>query len=305
MTVGTFRKYINKNFKPRTLEVIAQANAIIQEYEGRGYAITLRQLYYQFVSRDLLPNKQAEYDRLGRILSDARLAGLVSWTALEDRGRNLRGLETWDSPVSCITSAVADYRIDAWANQRWRPEVWVEKQAMEGNIQGICCKLRVDFFATKGYNSQSEQWRAGRRFASYIAKGQTPIVFHLADHDPSGFDMTEDLRTRLEIFAGLPIAVHRLALNPDQVHKYSPPPNPAKETDSRYAEYVQKYGDYSWELDALSPDVISRLIQDAVEQIRDPKLWDEAMEEETADRMVLDSIIEELGGENGEEDQDT
>jgi len=82
--------YKDKNFSPSTLAVIDQANEIIDEYQTDGLKLTLRQLYYQFVSRALIANKQSEYKRLGSIINDARLAGLVDWKAIEDRTRNLK-----------------------------------------------------------------------------------------------------------------------------------------------------------------------------------------------------------------------
>ena len=291
---GHYRAYTSKKFRPEAMEMIRQANIIIQEYERQNYSLTLRQLYYQFVARDLLPNQQAHYKRLGDVISDGRMAGLISWTAIEDRTRNLMGLNTYNGPAQAIREAAADYRIDLWANQAWRPEVWVEKEALAGVIGSICNKLRVNFFAVRGYNSQSEQWRAGRRFAGYVAKGQRPIVFHLGDHDPSGIDMTRDNRERLEMFAGTPVIVHRLALNMNQIEELKPPPNPAKQTDSRFDDYRLKYGDESWELDALDPRYITDLISGAVAKIRDDELWDEALEQEVSDKRALDDIIEGL-----------
>lgn len=75
---------------------------------------------------------------------------------------------------------------------------------------------------------------------------------------------------------GQVIEVKRIALNWDQIQHYNPPPNPAKTTDSRYKAYVQRFGEESWELDALEPQVIVDLIQDTIDQYRDPDLWDEA-----------------------------
>lgn len=291
---GDFRKYISKEFKPDTLQLIAQASQIADSYEAQGMILTLRQLYYQFVARGLLPNSQASYNRLGSVVSDGRLAGLISWTALEDRNRSLMGLQSFDSPGHLIKSARSNYRIDKWANQPFRPEVWIEKAALEGVIGGICNELQVDFFACRGYNSQSEQWRAGQRFANYIRRGQQPIIFHLGDHDPSGIDMTRDNRDRLTLFAGTPINVQRLALNWDQIERHRPPSNPTKKTDSRATDYVAKFGNESWELDALEPTMIRSLIRDAVLRVRDDKLWQGMVEEETDDLRVLDSMIEEL-----------
>lgn len=291
---GHYRCYAPKNFNETALKLIAQMNAIIDEYEPRGYTMTVRQLYYQMVQRGLIPNEQKSYKTIAKILSEGRLAGLVSWTALEDRTRNLRGLKTWKHPREAVKAAAEAYRTDLWKNQDVRPEVWIEKDALVGVIADICNNLRVDFFSCRGYSSQSEQWRAGQRFADYLAKGQRPIVFHLGDHDPSGLDMTRDNSDRLSMFAGVPIQVVRLGLNWNQIEELRPPPNPAKSEDPRFADYRAKYGLESWELDALPPDYVANLIRKSVEAIRDPKKWDDALAVEVADRGVLLDFAEEL-----------
>lgn len=293
MGEGHFVAYRPKKFRQDALDMLKIANAIIAEYEGQRMPMTLRQLYYQLVSRDVIPNRDGEYSRLGNLINDGRLAGLVSWTAIEDRNRNLMGLSTHASPETAIKSVRASYRIDKWEGQTFRPEVWVEKAALEGVIGSICNELQVDFFSCRGYNSQSEQWRAGRRFARYISKGQTPIVFHLGDHDPSGIDMTRDNQDRLSMFAGVAVSVQRLALNMNQIEELEPPPNPAKVTDSRAADYIARYGDSSWELDALEPSYIHDLIRDAIMSIREEKKWDAALKQEAEDKLVLDEFLNE------------
>ena len=104
--------YTPRRFGREALEIIEQANEIIEAYQEQGFTLTLRQLYYQFVSRDLLPNNQRSYCRLGDIISNARLAGLVSWEAIEDRTRWLRKNSHWDSPQEIINSAIESYKID-------------------------------------------------------------------------------------------------------------------------------------------------------------------------------------------------
>ncbi len=296
---GHYVCYVPKKFQQDTLDRIKQANEIIGEYQQVGMSITLRQLYYQFVARDLLPNKPENYDKLGTLINNGRLAGLISWTAIVDRGRNLNGYQTFNGPERAVRWLKEEhYRIDMWAEQPYRPEVWVEKHALEGVVGQMCGQLRVDFFAPGGYNSTSNQWEAGRRLAGYIAKGQRPIIFHLGDHDPSGIDMTRDNQERLSMFAGTQIQVVRLGLNMDQIQKYNPPPNPAKFKDPRAKDYVKKFGKHSWELDALEPTVIHNLIEDAVLRIRDDKLWDDALKQEAEDKLVL----QELSGGDADED---
>lgn len=298
---GHYVAYQPKKFQQKALDEIQAANIIIEEYESQGFAMSLRQLYYQMVARGMRENTKPSYDRLKTLISDGRLAGLVSWTAIEDRGRNLMGLDTFDSPQKAINwLAQKHYRIDLWADQPFRPEVWVEKAAQEGTVGQICNQLRVDFFSCKGYNSQSEQWRAGRRFARYIAQGQTPIVFHLGDHDPSGIDMTRDNRERLTMFAGTPIIVQRIALNMPQIEQYNPPPNPVKFSDSRAEDYEQEFGDSSWELDALAPNVIKDLIEDAILKVRDHKKYDAMLKIEAEDKIVLQQFAEDASGSEDE-----
>lgn len=267
-------QYIDKRFRARTLAVIDQANVIIAEYQAQGFDLTLRQLYYQFVARGLMPNLDAEYDRLGVTINNARLAGLVDWDAIQDRTRNLRTLPSWDTPADIVLAAAQSFRVDMWEHQKFRPEVWIEKDALIGVIEGICNQLGVPHFAARGYNSQSEQWAAGQRFLRYAEAGQVPVVFHFGDHDPSGMDMTRDNVDRLELFTG-GVEVKRLALNLDQVRQYNPPPNPAKLTDSRAVNYIATYGSQSWELDALEPQVLANLVSDAVLSVRDDAQWAE------------------------------
>jgi hypothetical protein len=193
--------FINIRFQAKTLNVIEQANGIIAEYEAQGFTMTLRQLYYQFVARDLLVNTMQSYKRLGSIVSDARDAGLIDWDAIEDRTRELVTHTSWDSPEEVVGAVARQYREDIWANQLWRPEVWIEKEALLGVIEGVCTDFRVPYYAHRGNNSQSEQYKAGKRYAQLFDQGRIPLVLHLADHDPNGLDMTRDNTERLALYA--------------------------------------------------------------------------------------------------------
>ena len=62
-------------------------NLIVVEYQNQGYKLTLRQLYYQLVSRDIIPNVLTEYAKLSKLLKEGRMAGIVDWSAIEDRLR--------------------------------------------------------------------------------------------------------------------------------------------------------------------------------------------------------------------------
>ena len=284
--------FVERRFNKNWRGLIENANDIIAEFTAQGFTLTVRQLYYQMVARDMIENVVLEYKRVVEMTSAARLAGAIDWDAIEDRTRNLQRLASWLSPAGVIDSAAHGYREDLWIGQTARVEVWIEKDALLGVIEGVCDEMRVPYFSFRGSNSQSEQYKAGCRFLRYINRGLTPIVLHLSDHDPKGIDMVRDNQKRLSMFAGRPIEVRRLALNMPQVEHYNPPPNPAKETDSLYGAYVAEYGAKCWELDALSPPVIAGLIRGEITGIIDADAWNTAKAEEDASRERLATLSE-------------
>lgn len=289
-----FKRFIEKKFRADSLALIEYANRIVAEYQQQGYRLTLRQLYYQFVARDLLANTVKNYKRLGGILGDARLAGMLDWDAIEDRTRNLHALSHWDEVSDIVESAAFSYRMDKWATQPVRIEVWVEKEALAGVFRRACDGLAVPLMSCRGYMSLSEMFDAGQRIRHRrLSRGQPTRILHFGDHDPSGIDMTRDIEERLGMFAHAPVTIERLALNFDQIEQYDPPPNPAKETDSRFEGYAAQYGEESWELDALEPRVLAQLVRDNVTKHMDVSAWNAAVREEAERRAFLKVASEE------------
>lgn len=278
--------YQATNFREKTLRIIDQANEIIEEYSAEGYDLTLRQLYYQFVARDIIPNKQSEYKKLGSAINDARLAGLIDWESIVDRTRKYEENGHWNSPADIIASAARSYGIDTRSSQDTHIEVWVEKDALIGVLERACSPLDVGYFSCRGYVSQSAMWLAAGRFDENVGNC---ALLHLGDHDPSGIDMTRDIQDRLYMF-GAEVKVKRIALNMEQVEEHQPPPNPAKTTDSRYERYIDEYGNESWELDALDPRVITELIEQHVAEHTDESKRDTLIKKQENDRKKLQEI---------------
>ena len=307
------RRYETKKMGAGRAALIHQANAIVDEYALQGLTLTLRQLYYQFVARGLISNENRSYKRLGAAITDARMSGLMSWTAIEDRTRFLRGANHWESPADILRAAAGQFRFDRWEDQDVRVEVWIEKDALVGVIEDVCLDEDVGYFSCRGYVSASEMWSAGRRFGRYLAAGQRVHILHLGDHDPSGIDMTHDIQGRLSLFCAVdfwhdehertggmvtshpPVpTVERIALTMRQVEEFNPPPNPAKLSDSRARDYVQEHGPSSWELDALDPTTLRGLIRDRIEELRDPARWEESGHRQERAREELDAAAEEF-----------
>lgn len=287
----TLIQYKQHRFRRPVLETIDQANIILDEMHEQGYVLTLRQLFYQFVRRNWIANQEREYKRLGRIVTDAREAGVMSWTAIEDRGRGTYGYGYEEDPASVLKGIQNKLSVDRWARQDYHVEVWVEKQALESVVARPCRGMHVPYMACKGYLSASEAWRAGRRFERVKQSGRVPVVIHLGDHDPSGIDMTRDNAERLALYARHGVEVRRVALNMDQVTQYDPPPNPTKVTDSRAGGYLKEFGDSCWELDALEPKTLDELIRSAVVDYINEPLWEECEQLETELREPLAKLF--------------
>jgi hypothetical protein len=301
-------RYKQISFSPANQSIIASVNRLITTYQGQGYTLTLRQLYYQFVAQDLFPpewadpttgtkNIQKNYKKLGVIVNDGRLAGLIDWNAIEDRTRSIGGNTHWDGPDRIISSAAAQFALDKWEGQPYRVEVWVEKDALEGVVSRAARRMDVDYFSCRGYTSQTSMWEAGsNRLKEYAKDGAQVVILHLGDHDPSGIDMSRDIEDRLKLFMeeeAEQLIFKRIALTLDQVEQYNPPPNPAKTTDTRYAGYIAKYGDESWELDALEPSVLTSLITDEVEKYLDRGIYRERERKEEMDTDLLQKVADE------------
>ena len=288
--------YIEKKFRDDKMQLLLVINEIMNDYAGQGYDLSLRQLFYQLVSRDIVPNTMKEYKNLGTLVNDGRLAGILDWSQIVDRGRELVEPPHWTDPADIVRAAASSFRIDKWENQENHVLVSVEKQALEGVLGPVCNRLDVDFIANKGYSSQSTMWNLGRKLLDLREDcDKNIVVLYLGDHDPSGLDMDRDVEKRLSMFSEGPVEFSRLALKWEQIEELKPPENPAKLTDSRAGKYVAEFGDSSWELDAIEPKALDEIVTRAVESYLDMDLWAEAQEKERKMRKDMQDLSDNYG----------
>ena len=288
-------QFATMRLRPASLAKIETINSILAEYQAAGYDLSIRQLYYQLVARGYIENTQKVYKQIADLVNNARLAGLIDWDMNTDRGRETMTPSTWNSPGEVVRQVARVFRLDPWQSQDSYIEVMVEKQALEGVLNPVCNQWGVRFTANKGYSSSSTLYEAGKRLEIMALAGKPCYILYLGDHDPSGLDMTRDIKERLTMFSNGPVNVERLALNYEQVLELKPPENPAKETDSRYTGYLQKYGAASWELDAIEPRELARLVTEAIKaKITDPQAWNETKELQADMTAQLMAIANEL-----------
>jgi len=272
-------------FKEDTIDIIVKINKILTQYAGR---VSVRQIYYRFVAADLIPNSQKSYDRIQNIITNARYAGMIDWDAIEDRNREAKRPGEYESGAAALNGLVEDFRLNRWEGQPFYVEVWVEKAALAGILATISNVFHVTMMVNRGYSSASAMKESADRIRYRSGLTARPVVIYLGDHDPSGEDMVRDIRERLIEF-GCPqwLNIRKLALTMDQIQEYNCPPNPAKVTDSRAAAYIEKFGDSSWELDALPPDVLEDMLADAVKSYIDKAKMDAVITRENQIKAAL------------------
>jgi hypothetical protein len=272
--------------------IVQAVNATLAEYD---FPLTLRQIYYRLVASGLIPNKRSAYNQLSKTLVKARENGEVDDTRIEDRARQvLKGKGGFDDPdqfvdamKSWFKSAGERYNADLWADQPVFVEVWVEKDALSRVIAQAAEPYRVTICPSRGYSSYTyiKRMAIDDRFSDV---DKPIIILDFRDHDPSGIQMTEDLEKRLVNYGeGLDIEVKRIALTIDQVNEYKLIPNPTKLADPRSQAYVVQYGDQCWELDAIEPRELQRIVKAAIEKHIDREVWDHSLEHEQKDKTSL------------------
>lgn len=268
------QQFIDKlRLSKSNIEMLNRINEILEEYVNDGYTLTLRQLYYQLVARDVILNNDKEYSKLSNILKNGRMAGIVDWSSIEDRVR-VPKLPYWVSDVKdAIRDTIQQYRLDRMKGQSRNVEIWVEKDALSNVLYRVSEKYHIRLMVNRGYSSVSAMYDASNRLNT------GDVILYFGDHDPSGMDMIRDVRERLQEF-GIDVEVQPIALTMEQIREFNPPPNPAKITDPRAKWYIEKYGKTSWELDALPPRELIRLAENAVENIIDIDIYNEMLEEE-------------------------
>ncbi len=297
----------------KSKEIIPIVNNVLSQYD---FKLTVRQIYYRLISDpySLFDNNRNNYTGFDRILTRAREEGLIDWTRIEDRTRQSLGGEGHieeETPEEFMQSYLWTFKNcynyydkKMWTSQQNFIEVWVEKDALSSLVAQVCDKYRVLTFPSRGYSSFTKVkegiGRLHKNTEIISEKPGEPItnkptyVLHLTDLDPSGLGMTQDLKKRLLKYQADFIKVRRIGLDISQVTKFNLRPNPVKQADTRTADYVQVYGSDCWELDALPPDELQKIITREIKKYIDKKAWKDTEEEIEKGKEEIKDRIEEI-----------
>ncbi len=331
--------------------IVNAITSIVSNYEAQGYKLTLRQLYYQLVAADAIPNHDKVYKKIGGILDDCRYSGNLDWDSIEDRGRVPKLPYSVEGIADALKDTVDGYRLNRQEGQPKTIELWTEKDAISNILYRVTAKYHVRLVVNKGYTSSSAMYQAYERFVESLNEGKPVVILYFGDHDPSGLDMVRDIEDRLLTFfcngsalrdspfldkvnqwwdhygysgSDLPLtereerildnedgdrseqtdiwesaqikmfikekelfSVVPIGLKMEQIKKYNLPHNPAKITDPRAAGYIKNFGQKSWEVDALRPDVLTSIVDSNIVDLLDTDVWNEVIAREKKEKAEI------------------
>ncbi len=270
----------------KTGELIRQVQQILDSY---SVALTIRQVFYQLVVKQIIPNNLNSYKNLDAVLSKARKNGYLDFDAFTDRKRRPIKDGSWSNLNDFISTVKRSYSKDKWDNQENYVEVWLEKDALAGIFEPITQKYDVNLLLGYGYQSLSSLNDAVSRFPD-----KDIYILYFGDFDPTGLDIPRSAEENLvKCFGNSPI-FKRISLTKKDIDKFELPPAPAKTTDSRTYAFVKEHGNIAVELDALPPNVLEKKIEKSIEKYLDFEQLEKDLRVEKRERDKLRIKLEKL-----------
>jgi len=280
----------------RTTEFIEAAVAILEEQQP----MTIRQLFYALVSREVIENCDRDYKYTSRMMTKARDDGRVDYDWIVDRSRPTYEPNVWDDLQGYAESIQCGYRKDYWKLQPCYVELWCEKDSVIGSIEDVTDELGITVRVGRGFQSTTRVHEIAEHLGG-ISK-PTHICF-LGDHDPSGVDIERDIADRVnrQLWhndSGY-ITLKRLAIFANDIKLFRLPPLRIKTTDTRAQGFRKTHGRNCVELDALPPDELRRRVREAVEGVMDLVAWQRAVQVEKAEiKSIVDTVSQWPGNLN-------
>ena len=233
--------------------------------------ITLRQLYYQLVTKNIIKNSASSYSNFINHMVSGRENGLIEYELFEDRSRYTVFPQVVSAEIDPgyyarerLKESLAMPEIDLWEKQPYYVELWIEKDALFSLFEPIAKEKQIPLFPSRGYTSLTKIQEARNRFIEKINMGKKVIILCAGDLDPSGWDIYQNICNKF--WDNKKISIERFALEPIQTSSLSP--MPIKESDSRFKAFLEKHSEIegAYELDAMDPDTLRQLTATNIEK---------------------------------------
>lgn len=269
------RKLVWTDHQKKKLNYILEILDELQDY----LPLTLRQIFYQLVSKEYIKNTKSHFVMLTSLIKYGRIDGFIPWNSIEDRIRVFHDLSGW-SNANKFVDASLDYFLEGYQrnllqSQNKYIEIWIEKDALASIFQKIAIPYTIPVVVCRGFSSVSFLYNFTNRINAHSEK--YPIMLYFGDFDPSGEEMLIAMEKTLEEMGCYGVEFQKIALTPEQIKKHKLPHNPdaLKRSDSRALKHINKYGYLAVELDALRPDTLTNIVTNAIESEIDIDLFNE------------------------------
>jgi hypothetical protein len=236
------------------------------------------------------------YRSVVELLTRARLTGEVPFAAIHDPTRPVTHWETWPGVGQHVSDGLnglfSNYARNLMQSQPNHIEIIVEKNTVEPIIRTVASEYTIPITSGRGYSSLPPRYDIFRRFRN-SGKSKLILVF-VSDLDPEGENIAESFARSLRDDFGLtddqlhPI---KASLTHDQVQRFKLPAGmKAKMGSSRRRQYVEKYGENVWELEALEPLDLQRIVRETIESAIDVDAFNTEVKLEAEDSRYLESL---------------
>src|SRR5215471_11141296 len=248
--------------------------------------MTVRQVFYQATVQGIVEKAESGYAKVQTDLTVMRRAGELPYNWLADNTRWQRKPRSFDSVEEALRNTARFYRKNLWADADCYVEIWLEKDALAGVIYPVTSMYDVPLMVARGYASLSFLYSA----AEYINDLDVPAyIYHCGDFDPSGVNAGEKIEEMLrELAPDAEIYFERLAVTGWQISDWDLPTRPTKHSDSRAKRFNSSI---SVELDAIEPNRLRALVQQAIEQHLPPEQFAILKAAEQSERELITRLV--------------
>ncbi len=304
---------------PRQQQFLAAAIRVIDALQGY-WPLSVRQVHYKLLNRPPLTqttkkkgerwrykNNLACYNKLSSLLVSARYHGDIPWEAIDD---STRDSQTYN-PSMDIGEFVEDevgmflhesgFQRNRMEGQPNHIELIVEKNTLLNILSDIASDFHIPITATRGYGGPSLWHEIQERHNDALCDHEGPgdpkcILIIVSDHDPEGLNLADDAVRSLRDNHGVDVVATRPAITLEQAKQYDLPSNPAKESSSRFREYVKRTGtNRCWEVEALEPDILRKCVHDAILKAVDVDQLNAVQERQAQERQDIADIRVRVG----------
>jgi hypothetical protein len=251
--------------------------------------MTVRQVFYQLVTRGIIDKTEDEYQStVIRLMSEMRLDGSLPFRWVVDESRRARITRTFDSVADAMNQTAQFYRRSALAQADDYIEIWLEKDALAGVLWDVTSEYDVPLMVSRGMPSLTFLHGSALEVQRASEAGKATYIYQFGDHDPSGVLIPLTIERRLDEMCERldcpPPYVERAALTVDQIAAFDLPTRPTKRRGNNHAGHFK--GD-SVELDALSPGELRAMVREVIERHISPAATEALRVAEDSERELL------------------